>query len=93
MHITIVSFVIGNLLLPPFGYCEMFESARDIKHTLANKHTFVCELSQNILYQYCFIVMWFAIVFGILASVLGLILLIAHYLVGVVGVRYVTSTH
>jgi len=77
----------GNLLLPPFGYCEMYESAKDVKQTLANKHKFVCELSQNILYQYCLIVLWFAIVIGIVISVLGLILLIVHYIIGIFGIK------
>jgi len=77
----------GNHLLPPFGYCEMYESARDVKHTLANQHKFVCELSQNILYQYALLVLWFCIVFGIIISGFGLVLLLINYAVGVFGAR------
>jgi len=77
----------GNLLLPPFGYCEVYESARDVKTTLGNKHKFVCELSQNVLYQYALIVVWFAIVFGIVISVIGLLLLIVNYAIGIFGIK------
>ena len=65
----------------------MYESARDIKHTLTNKHKFVCELSQNVLYQYVLIVLWFAVVFGLIASAVGLLLLIIHYAIGVFGIK------
>ena len=77
----------GNLLLPPFGYCELYESAKDIKTKLGNKHKFICELSQNILYQYCLIVLWFPLILGIVISVVGLVLLIVHYVIGILGVR------
>ena len=77
----------GNQLLPPFGYCELYESARDIKQTLANKHKFVCELSQNILYQYALVVLWFAIVFGLIISIVGLVLLVVHYTIGIVAIK------
>jgi len=77
----------GNLLLPPFGYCEVYESARDVKTTLGNKHKFVCELSQNVLYQYALIVVWFALIFGIVISIIGLILLIVHYAIGIFGIK------
>lgn len=77
----------GNLLLPPFGYCEVYQSAKDVLVTLGNKHKFVCELSQNVLYQYCLIVIWFAIVFGIIISIIGLILLIVHYAIGIFGIK------
>lgn len=83
----------GNQLLPPFGYCEMYESARDVKHTLANKHKFVCELSQNILYQYVLVVLWFAIVFGIVISSVGLVLLIIHYAIGMFGIKFYGRTN
>lgn len=78
----------GNQLLPPFGYCEMYESARDVKTTLANAHKFVCEISQNILYQYCLAVLWFAIIAGILISVFGLIHCILMYLIDFAGLRF-----
>ncbi|XP_047145463.1 innexin inx3 isoform X1 [Hydra vulgaris] len=77
----------GNVLLPPFGYCEMYESSKDIKHSSANKHKFLCELSQNILYQYCLVVLWFAIVLGIIFSVLGLLFILTHYAFGLFGVK------
>jgi len=77
----------GNLMLPPFGYCEVYESAKDVKLTIANKHKFVCELSQNILYQYCLIVLWFAIIVGIVVSFIGLILLVVNYVIWMLGIR------
>uniref|UniRef100_A0A7M5X4M6 Innexin n=1 Tax=Clytia hemisphaerica TaxID=252671 RepID=A0A7M5X4M6_9CNID len=77
----------GNILLPPFGYCEVRASAKDIKESYANQHKFVCELSQNILYQYALVVLWFALIIGIVVSVIGLLLLIIHYIVGVFGIK------
>lgn len=77
----------GNLLLPPFGYCEVHASAKDIKNSYGNQHKFVCELSQNILYQYCLIVLWFAIIFGIVVSCLGLVILLVHYAIGIFGFK------
>ncbi|XP_065655481.1 innexin inx3 isoform X2 [Hydra vulgaris] len=72
----------GNLILPPFGYCELYESSKDIKHSTANSYKFICELSQNILYQYCFIILWFSIVLGIIVSFVGLLILIVRYVTG-----------
>lgn len=78
----------GDYLLPPFGYCEIYESAKDIKVTVANRHKFLCELSQNILYQYALIVLWFALIVGMVVSLIGLIVLIVHYVVNIFGVRH-----
>ena len=64
--------IIGNILLPPFGYGELYESARDVRTTLANQHKFVCELSQHILYQYCLFVLWMAIFIGIVVTAVEL---------------------
>ena len=66
---------LGNQLLPPFGYCEVYELSKDIEV----KHKFICEMSQNILYQYCLIGLWFTLIFGIVVSLLGLSLLIIQY--------------
>lgn len=77
----------GNLLLPPFGFCEIYESAKDIKTTVGNRHKVICELSQNILYQYVLIVLWFAFIIGIVVSIIGLVVLLVHYLLGVLKIR------
>jgi len=77
----------GNNLLPPFGYCEVHASAKDIKESYANKHKFVCELSQNILYQYCLVVLWFALIFGIVISCVGILILFVHYAIGIFGFK------
>jgi len=77
----------GNNLLPPFGYCEVHASAKDIKESYANKHKFVCELSQNVLYQYCLVVLWFALIFGIVISCVGIIVLFVHYAIGIFGFK------
>jgi len=74
-------------LLPPFGYCEVHASAKDIKESYGNKHKFVCELSQNVLYQYALVVLWFALIFGIVISIIGLIMLLIHYAIGVFGIK------
>ncbi|XP_057310138.1 innexin inx2-like [Hydractinia symbiolongicarpus] len=77
----------GNSLLPPFGYCEVHEVAKELVQSKANLHKVICELSQNILYQYCLIVLWFALIFGIVISVIGIVLLIVHYVIGIFGIR------
>ena len=87
MYYFFILLITGNLLLPPFGYCEVYQSAKDILVTLANKHKFVCELSQNILYQYVLIVLWFALIFGIVISIIGLVLLVVHYAIGIFGIK------
>lgn len=73
----------GNELLPTFGFCEVFETAKDVLNTKINRHKIVCELSQHILYQYVFIILWFAMVFGIVVSVIGLLVQIIGHLVTV----------
>ena len=70
----------GNRLLPPFGYCEFYETARDVKQSKSNKIKLVCEISQHVLFQYCLLILWFAIVVGILVSVFGFIHQVGTYL-------------
>ena len=41
----------GNDLLPSFGYCDMHEAHSESVVSISNKHKFVCELSQHVLYQ------------------------------------------
>ena len=62
----------GNFLLPPFGLCDLSEVSRDQRHVTENSHRLVCELSQNVLYQYALLVMWWMIVVGITVSCVGL---------------------
>lgn len=77
----------GNILLPPFGYCELYSASKDIKTTVVNKHKYVCELSQYVLYQYVFMIVWVVLLVGINVSILGLLKLLFHYLIGVFGSR------
>lgn len=69
----------GNDLLPPFGFCEVYSAASDKKRSFGDKHKLLCEVSQFILYQYAFILLWFCIVVGIIVSLVGVVLLIIHY--------------
>ncbi|XP_002164718.2 uncharacterized protein LOC100203416 isoform X1 [Hydra vulgaris] len=78
----------GNELLPPFGYCELYESSKDIKHSVANHYRFLCEMSQNILYQYCLIVVWFLLVLGIVISIIGLLVLLLNHVLTIVFVVF-----
>lgn len=71
----------GHELLPPFGYCEMIESAKDIHRSRANHHKFVCEISQNILNQYALILIWFVLILAFVVSVFGLLILLLHHLI------------
>lgn len=74
-------FRAGDTLLPTFGICEVLELAKDVKHHLYNEHRFVCEISQNVLYQYVLIVLWFLFILGIAISCIGLIMQLASHLV------------
>ena len=69
----------GEMLLPTFGICNVLELGKDIKHTLFNKHKFVCEISQNVLYHYVLILLWILFVSGVLVSCVGLIMQIADH--------------
>jgi hypothetical protein len=73
----------GNILLPSYGLCEVHESAQDVKHVIVNKHRFVCELSQHILYQYVFMVLWWGMVLSIILSAIGILEKIGDYTVTV----------
>ena len=75
------------MLLPPFGYCEVHVSAQDNKVSYADRHKFVCELSQNVLYQYTLVVLWFALIVGIVVSCIGIIVLFVHYAIGIFGFK------
>ena len=64
----------GHSLLPAFGLCEVVTAGKDIKNLVYNKHKFVCELSQHVLYQYILIILWYMLIFGIIISIVGLLL-------------------
>ena len=66
-------FRAGDKLLPAYGICEVLELAQDVKGSLYNKHKFVCEISQNVLYQYTLMFLWFCLIVGLVVSVVGLI--------------------
>lgn len=66
-------------LLPTFGLCEVLQLGKDIKHSLYNSHRFVCEISQNVLYQYVLALLWFLFIIGMVVSVLGLLMLIGEH--------------
>ena len=71
----------GHEVLPPFGYCEIYSSSSDVIKDNVNKHKFVCEMSQNVLTQYALIILWFTLIFGIVISILGLIILLVDHLI------------
>ena len=63
----------GHHLLPGFGLCQVRSEAQDIKNQYTNVHTYICELSQHILYQYVLIILWFLLAIGIVVSIVGLL--------------------
>ena len=71
----------GEVLLPTFGFCEVMELGKDIKHTLFNSHKFVCEISQNVLYQYVLILLWFLFIFGMIISCIGFIMQVVDHVI------------
>jgi len=68
----------AEMLLPTFGLCDVLELGKDIKHSLYNNHRFVCEISQNILYQYVLAILWFLFIIGMVVSTIGLLMLIGE---------------
>lgn len=78
------AYISGDHLLPSFGFCEVHESSIDKIIVKTNKFKFVCELSQNVLYQYCLFIVWVMIIVGIIMSVCGLIFLLIHYVTGII---------
>jgi len=74
-------------LLPPFGYCEIWSSAKDIREAHVNMHKVVCEISQHVLYQYTFVLLWLLIIAGIVISVIGLIAAIFRMISSCLGIR------
>ena len=74
---------LGNILLPPMGFCEIHESTKDLRQTVINHNKFVCEISPNILYQYVLIILWFLIVFSIIVSISGLLINLVGHIVTV----------
>lgn len=79
----------AETLLPTFGLCDVLELGKDIKHSLYNSHRFVCEISQNILYQYVLALLWILFITGMVVSVLGLLLLIGEH----VAMQTITVTY
>ena len=71
----------GEKLLPTFGICDVLNLGKDVKHELSNKHRFVCEISQNVLYQYVLMLLWFLYIFGMVVSSVGLIMKIVEPIV------------
>ena len=71
----------GHEVLPPFGYCEVYSSSADEIRDHANKHKFVCEMSQNVLTQYALIILWFTLIIGIVVSIGGFIILLIDHLI------------
>lgn len=83
----------GHEVLPPFGYCEVYASIKDKIASYANKHKFVCELSQNVLSQYALILLWFTLIFGIIISIVGMIaLMIDHFITSAFMIRHSNMT-
>ncbi|XP_066918029.1 innexin inx2-like [Clytia hemisphaerica] len=63
----------GDYFLPSVGMCEVHEALNDKRGIYIDKHKVVCEISQNIRYQYIFIILWFFFAVGVCISALGLL--------------------
>lgn len=70
----------GNHLLPPMGFCEIFEGSKDIRTTFVNENKFICEISPNVLYQYVLVVLWYLFIISIIVSIIGLLLYILFHI-------------
>lgn len=70
----------ANQLLPSFAICEISELAADSLKQAENRHKYVCELNNFVLYQYIFLITWFAQIAGIIISVIGLLIQVFDHL-------------
>ena len=61
----------GESLLPTFGMCDVLLSSLDNRHLTRNPIQVICEYKTHVLYHYVLMLLWFAIVFGIVISVIG----------------------
>ena len=71
----------GEVLLPTFGICDVLDLGKDVKHTILNRHRLVCEIPQNVLYQYVLMLLWFLYIFGMLVSSIGLVMKIVDHII------------
>uniref|UniRef100_A0A7M6DJQ0 Innexin n=1 Tax=Clytia hemisphaerica TaxID=252671 RepID=A0A7M6DJQ0_9CNID len=63
----------GDYFLPSVGMCDIHEALHDKRGIYVDKHKVICEISQNIRYQYIFIILWFFFLVGVITSILGLL--------------------
>ncbi|XP_066934736.1 innexin inx4-like [Clytia hemisphaerica] len=75
----------ANKFLPVFGICELMDVRADSTHSRADKVRVVCEISTQIMYQYCFILYWFVLIFSMCCSALGIIIYICKHLILLFG--------
>ena len=73
--------VLGDEFLPPFGYCELYSQSKDIRYSYGDKYKLLCEVSQNVLYQHAFLLLWFAHLVGVAVSAIGLLYLLCTYMI------------
>ncbi|XP_066918028.1 innexin inx1-like isoform X2 [Clytia hemisphaerica] len=63
----------GDHFLPSVGMCDIHEALNDKRGIYIDKHKVICEISQNIRYQYNFIILWFFFASGLVISSFGLL--------------------
>uniref|UniRef100_A0A7M5WUJ7 Innexin n=2 Tax=Clytia hemisphaerica TaxID=252671 RepID=A0A7M5WUJ7_9CNID len=63
----------GDYFLPSVGLCNIHEMLKNERATYTDEHKVICEISQNIRYQYIFIILWFFFLVGVITSILGLL--------------------
>ena len=77
----------ADVLLPPFGICDVREGAKDQRSKVGNKHKFICEFSQHVLYQYVFVMLWYVVLIGLIASSIGFLLHVGNHLYTLIAFR------
>ena len=78
---------LANQLLPSFGYCDIITTAGDIRTSQSDKLRLVCEISQHVLYQYMFMVLWAAMVTGVIVATISLVISLFSLLTKITGLR------
>ena len=72
---------LGKYCCLRLAFAKLWNLEKDIKHTLFNSHKFVCEISQNVLYQYVLILLWFLFIFGMIISCIGFIMQVVDHVI------------
>ena len=60
-----------DVLFPAVGLCDVSIGRRDLITKHFNELTVICEMSVNVIYRYCFMIVWLILISCVTASCIG----------------------